>query len=74
MKMFQRIDYNWSKGSNGLNNQGPVVQTWVSANAGLKFNPLFWFLYFYPFVSSKTLGTKTSIDIEKISEEVFPGL
>ena len=32
------------------------------------------FLYFYPSVSSKTLGTKTSVDIEKISEEIFPGL
>ena len=54
--------------------QGPVVQSWVSANPGLKFNPLFSFLYFYPSVSSQTLGTKTSIDIEKISEEIFPGL
>ena len=54
--------------------QGPVVQSWASANPGLKFNPLFCFLYFYPSVSSKTLGTKTSIEIEKISEEIFPGL
>ena len=23
------------------NDQGPVVQSWVSANPGLKFNPLF---------------------------------
>ncbi len=25
---------------------GPVVQTWISANPGLKFNPLFKFVYF----------------------------
>ena len=29
---------------------------------------------FYPSVSSKTSGTKTSTDIVKISEEIFPGL
>ena len=55
-------------------NLGLVVQSWVSANPGLKFNPLFQFLYFYPSVSSKTLGTKTSVHIDKISEEIFPGL
>ena len=26
--------------------QGPVVQSWISANPGLKFNPLFKFVYF----------------------------
>ena len=26
---------------------GPVVQSWVSTDPGLKFNPLFKFLYFY---------------------------
>ena len=50
---------------------GQVVQSWVSSNPGLKFNPLFSFLYFYPCVSSKTLGTKSSIDIEKISEGIL---
>ena len=34
---------------------GPVVQWWVSANPGLKFNPLFWFVYFYTSVYFKTL-------------------
>ena len=48
---------------------GPVVQSWVSANPGLKFKGLV-----YPSVSFKTLGIKTSTDIEKISEEIFPGL
>ena len=52
--------------------QGPVVQSLVSAKPGLKFNPQF--LHFYPSVPSKTLGTKTSIDIEKISKEIFPRL
>ena len=28
--------------------QGPVVQSWVSANPGLKFNPLFSFCTFTP--------------------------
>jgi hypothetical protein len=27
-----------------LNTGSPVVQRWVSANPGLKFNPLFWFV------------------------------
>ena len=27
-------------------NLGPVVQRWISAHPGLKFNPLFWFMYF----------------------------
>ena len=27
--------------SSGFSHQGPVVQSWVSANPGLKFNPLF---------------------------------
>jgi hypothetical protein len=34
--------------------QGPVVQRWVSANPGLKFNLLFWFVYFYTSVYFKT--------------------
>jgi hypothetical protein len=36
-----------------LNNfilQGSVVQSWISANPGLKFNPLFWFVYFCTYV------------------------
>ena len=28
-------------------NLGPVVQSWVKANPGLKLEPVFWFLYFY---------------------------
>ena len=28
-----------------VNNQGPVVQSWFSINPGLKFNPLFYFVY-----------------------------
>ena len=33
---------------------GPVVQSWVGTNPGLKFNPLFKFLYFYTSVYFKT--------------------
>ena len=44
--------------------QGPVVQSWVSANPGLKFN----------LSVCLPKGTKTSIDIDKISDEIFPGL
>ena len=36
--------------------QGLVAQSWVSTNPGLKFNPMFWFLYFYTSVYLKTSG------------------
>ena len=35
---------------------GPVVQSWVSTNPGLKFNLLFKFLYFYMSVYLKNSG------------------
>ena len=38
--------------------QGPVVESWVSANRGLKFNPLFKFPYFYPSILPKLSGSK----------------
>ena len=50
--------------------QGPVVQSWVSTNSWLKFNPMFQFLYFYISVYFKTLQTKTTIDPDKISKEI----
>ena len=43
---------------------GPVVQSWISANPGLKFNPLFWFGYICTSVYFKTLENKTSIDTD----------
>ena len=45
---------------------GSVVQSWVSTNSGLKFNPMFQFLYFYISVYFKTSQTKTTIDQDKI--------
>ena len=42
----------------------------VSANSGLKFNPFFYLLCFYTTV--QTSGTKTAIDLDKISKEIFP--
>ena len=50
--------------------QGPVVQSWVSTNSGLKFNPMFQFLCFYTSVYFETLQTKTTIDPDKISKEI----
>ena len=50
--------------------QKPVVQSWVSTNSGLKFNPMFQFLCFYISVYFNTLQTKTTIDPDKISEEI----
>ena len=47
--------------------QGPVVQSWVSTNSGLRFNPMFRFLCFYISVYFKTLQTKTNVDPDKIS-------
>ena len=49
--------------------QGPVVQSWVRTNCGLKFNQMFQFLYFYISDYFKTLQTKTTIDPDKISKE-----
>ena len=46
--------------------QGPVVQSWVSTNNGLKFNPMFQLLCFYIPVHFKTVQTKT-IDQDTIS-------
>ena len=50
--------------------QGPVVQSWVSTNSGLKFNPMFQFLCFHISVYFETLQTKTTIDPDKISKEI----
>ena len=50
--------------------QGAVVQSWVSTNSGLKFNPVFQFLCFYLSVYFETLQTKTTIDPDKISKEI----
>jgi hypothetical protein len=47
----------------------PVVQSWISANLGFKFNPVF--VYFCMIVYFKTSEKKTSIDPAKISEEIF---
>ena len=49
---------------------GPVVQSWVSTNSGLKFNPMFQFLCFYISVYFKTSQTKITIDPDKIFEEI----
>ena len=56
--------------SSGAGNRGPVVQSWVSTNSGLKFNPMFQFLCFYISVYFKALQTKTTIDQDKISKEI----
>jgi hypothetical protein len=50
---------------------GPVVQSWISANPGLKFNPLLWFMYFCMSAYFKTLENETSDDPDKISEKMF---
>jgi hypothetical protein len=44
------------------NNLGPVVQSWISATPGLKFNQLFWFGCICTSVYFRTLENKTSID------------
>ena len=42
-----RNAYELERGSESMGvNLGPVVQSWVSANPGLKFNPLFSFCIF----------------------------
>ena len=51
--------------------QGPVVQSWASTNPGLKFNPLFKFLYFYTSVYFKASGPQTTIDLDTTSEKYF---
>ena len=48
---------------------GTVVQRWVNANPGLKFNLLFWFVYFCTSVYFKTSENKTPTDPGKISEK-----
>ncbi len=53
---------------------GPVVQSWISVNPGLKFNPLSWFLYFCTSAYFKTSEKKTPFDPDKISEGICPSL
>ena len=48
--------------------QGPVVQSWVSANPGLKFD-LFKFMYFCTSIYFKASEKKTPIDPDKIPEK-----
>ena len=50
---------------------GPFVQSCISANNGLKFNLVFQFVYVCRSVYFKTSQTKTPIDADKISEEIF---
>ena len=50
---------------------GLVIYRWVSANIGLKFNLLFWFLYFYMSVSFKTSETKTTVVLDKFVKKYF---
>ena len=47
----------------------PVVQSTISANPGLKFNPLFWFAHFFRSVCFKNSENRTFIDPDKISGE-----
>ncbi len=53
---------------------GPVVQTWISANPGLKFHPVFYFVYFCTLVYFKTSKKKTFVGPDKISEKISPSL
>jgi hypothetical protein len=53
---------------------GPVVQSWISANPGLKFNLLFLFMYFCTSICFKTSEKKIHICPDKISEEIFPSV
>ena len=48
-----------------------IVQSWVSANPGLKFNSQFQFVYLNASLSFKTLLKKTSIDPGKIYGKIF---
>jgi hypothetical protein len=58
--------------------QGPIVQSWISANPGLKLNLLFLFVYFYTSICFETLEKKTptdpDLDPDDVSEEIFPNL
>jgi hypothetical protein len=54
-----------------FNSNGPVVQRWVSANPWLKFNPLFWFVYFCTSVYLKTLEKWNPINPDKILKKHF---
>jgi hypothetical protein len=47
---------------------------WISANPGLKFNPLFQFAYFCMSVYFKISEKKTPIDPDMICEQIFPNL
>jgi hypothetical protein len=49
---------------------GPVIQSPISANPGLKFNLVFLFMYFC-MIRLKTLENKTSIEPEKISRKTY---
>jgi hypothetical protein len=49
-----------------------VKAAWISANPRIKFNLLFWFVYFCMSVYfCKTSESKYSFDPNKISEETF---
>ena len=48
--------------------QGPVVESSISANPGLKFKLLFWFVFCMS-IYFKSLENKTSIDPDKISRK-----
>ena len=45
-----------------------ILLRWISANPGLKFNPLFRFVYFCTSVYFKISEKETPIDPNKISE------
>ncbi len=53
----------------GICTSGPVVQSWVNANTGLKFTPVSKFVYFCMSVYFETSGKKTLLDRDKISED-----
>ena len=42
--------------------EGLLQLSWISANTGLKFNPLFWFAYICTCVYFKPFENKASID------------
>ena len=47
-------------------------QSWINANPGLKFNPLFQFVYFCTSIYLETSKKKTPVHVDKIFEEIFP--
>ena len=54
--MSDNITHQWeSTGAQWIKALGPVVQSTISANPGLKFNPLFWFRYICKSVNFRTL-------------------